>query len=124
MMQNPFVRLARRSSALAELAINEPETETRETRTDSVTARLIPDHSAIPPVARPLLPSPTPTIEELRGKAKQCQADAERSTIPELRANLLKIAAEYERLALRGEQFKAHSQNPAGRMIALNRWYS
>ena len=39
--------------------------------------------------------------DDLRIKAQECRVDAESFTIPELRAHLLEIAGEYERLASR-----------------------
>jgi hypothetical protein len=83
-----------------------------------------PESSAVGHSSRPVH---TPTVEELRQKAQRCRDDAESCAIPELRANMFEIANEYDRLAIRGEQFEERSRLPAANpmnAIALTRWYA
>ena len=90
----------------------------------------VPARRALPEIAEaenPVEPSHLPTSHDLRRKAQQCRADAEGFTIPELREHLLEIAGEYERLAVRGEQFEARSRLPNPNQmnaIALAHWYA
>lgn len=47
-----------------------------------------------------------PTAEELRQKAEDTRAEAEQFKHPDFQAHMLKIAAEYERLAKRADEAK------------------
>jgi hypothetical protein len=48
-----------------------------------------------------------PTIEELRGKAQECRANARDYREPALRQHMAEIADVYERLARNAEQHEA-----------------
>ena len=60
----------------------------------------------------------TPTVEELRAKARACFDEAEQFTHPDLKQKMIEIGLEYERLAKRAEAYVA---NPSE--LALRKWY-
>jgi len=64
-----------------------------------------------------------PTIEELRQKADEARADAEHSSHPDLRNQLLAIAAEYERLAKRAEEVEERTQLRVSIEAHLSSWF-
>jgi hypothetical protein len=64
-----------------------------------------------------------PTTEELIRKAEETREQARLFTHPEIRAHMLEIAAEYERLAKRAEDFKERARIGASNDNSLKDWY-
>lgn len=65
-----------------------------------------------------------PTADELRRKAEECRAQALGFQIPESKAHLLEIAAEYERLAIRAEMDAERQRMGANNEAALMKWFT
>ena len=64
------------------------------------------------------------TTEELRRNAEETRAEAARFTQPDLRAKMLEIAAEYDRLAKRAEEAEENERIGASLAPALNNWFN
>jgi hypothetical protein len=67
-----------------------------------------------------------PTPEDLRRKAQECRDDAESYSNAELRAQLLAIAGEYDRLARRAEEFEMRAVGSVPHPLngrALTHWF-
>lgn len=65
-----------------------------------------------------------PTADELRRKAEQTRAEAQELQVPDIRTKMLEIAAEYERLARRAEEFEERARIGASNDQLLTRWHS
>ena len=66
--------------------------------------------------------SSIPNARELRRKAEETRGEAATFTILELRASMTEVAAEYERLAGRAEDFEERARLGVANPHALERW--
>ena len=66
--------------------------------------------------------SSIPSAGELRRKAAETRGEAEAFTTSELRANMIEVAAEYERLAERAEEFEERARLGVANPNALEDW--
>ena len=67
-----------------------------------------------------------PTVEELKRKAEECRADAEEVQHPDFRANMLQIAAEYERLVKRAAEYEERQRVGANTVVTeqlIKNWF-
>jgi len=120
-VDNPFSKLTATSSERHKQATLRQQAEA-----EGVPERRI-ALADIAPREDPVAPVRLPSRDDLRRKAQQCRSEAEGRTIPDLRAHLLEIAAEYERLAVRGAQFEERSRLPTANpmnAIALTQWFA
>jgi len=123
-----IVELEQSSIPAPPLTVEKPQHGSEQRRPDAESGNTPPPNR--PVVAATLYlsgPLKIQTVEDLRQKAQQCRADAASFTVPELRAYLLKIASEYDRLAARGEQFEERARLPKPspmNTIALSQWYA
>ena len=69
-------------------------------------------------------PANIPTVEELRRKAETTRAEADRFTQADLRAYMIAIAEEYERLAKRAEDAEERVRVGASNEASLVKWYN
>ena len=63
-----------------------------------------------------------PTLEELHRKAAKTRDEAKLFTHPDFRAGMLEVAAEYERLAKRAEDFEERARISASNEGAMKNW--
>ena len=110
------------------LTVQDPRQRSERRRPDAENASAPrPNRPTIAEVKYASEPVKTPTVVELRQKAQQCRIEAESYTIPDLRAQLLEIASEYDRLATRGEQFEERARLPKlspMNTVALTNWFT
>ena len=67
--------------------------------------------------------SGVPTPEELRYKAVETRAEAEAFATQELRMQMFKIAAEYERLATRAEEYGERARRGLATPHVIENWF-
>jgi hypothetical protein len=64
-----------------------------------------------------------PTSSELRRKAQDCRTEAHAFQTADIKANMLEIAAEYDRLAIRADEAEERQRLGASNAAGLTNWF-
>ena len=64
-----------------------------------------------------------PIADELRRKAQDCRQEAQGFQSIDIRASMLEVAAEYDRLAIRAEEAEERKRLGVSNETALKNWF-